>query len=123
MSTKTVNSSSCGVRQSLLHQRLILPTDTDFNIFAYFIIDGVWIARKLNIGSDEPLLFTRNPMPPVCVLQLETQQVCIPHHVPFPLDDGDACLILLSDLLKQPFDPTLANMHWVFHHGVSPPQS
>src|SRR5262249_26487853 len=45
----------------------------------------------------------------------------IPHHVPFPVDDSDVCLILLSDLLKHPFDPTLASMHRVFHHGVSPP--
>src|SRR5262245_52825663 len=125
MRAKMVNSSNYssnyGMRQSLLHQRLILPTDTDFNIFTYFIIDGVWITCIFNIGSDEPLLFTRNPIPPVGVLQLETQQVCIPHHVPFPLDDSDVCLILLSDLLKQPFDPTLANMQGVFHHGVSPP--
>src|SRR5215475_5103462 len=60
-------------------------------------------------------------MPSVSALQLETQQVCIPHHVPFPVDDSDVCLILLSDLLEHPFDPTLASMYWVFHHGVSPP--
>ena len=75
----------------------------------YFIIDGVWIARILNVSSDKHLAVHTNPMPPVCVLWLETQQVCIPHHVPFPLDDNDACLILLSDLPKQPFDPTLTN--------------
>src|SRR5262249_38523842 len=121
MRAKMVNSSSHGMRQFLLHQRLILPTDTDFNIFTYFIIDGVWIASILNIGFDKPSLFTRNPMPPVGVLQLETQQVCIPHHVPFPVDDSDVCLILLSDLLKHPFDPTLASMYRVFHHDVSPP--
>jgi len=37
------------------------------HIFADFIIDGVGIARILKIGADEPLLGTRNPMPPIAV--------------------------------------------------------
>ena len=121
MRARMVTSSSGSVRPSLVHQRLIRSTDTAFNIGAYFIIDGVWIARLLHIGPDEPLLCTRNPMPAVGVLQLAPQQVGIPHHVPVPLDDGDVCLRLLSDLRNQPFDPTLTNMQWVLHHGVAPP--
>ena len=41
-------------------QGLIRPTDTRFDIGTQFIIDRVGITRILNIGSDKPLMLTRN---------------------------------------------------------------
>src|SRR5262249_58630252 len=98
----------------MVEKGLILPTDAGFNIVAQFLINRVWIARILNIGSDEPLIIKRNKLRPVCILQSETNQVRVPNHLPFPLDDVDACLILLPDLLKKPFHPTETNVERIF---------
>jgi len=66
-------------------------------------------------------MLTRNKLHPGGIGHAEPNQVRVAYHVPFPLDDGDAGLILLPHLLKQPCHPPETNMERVFTHGGVPP--